>query len=227
MARLYFLGGTNIKKGLVKKVYKKVLAEWNSVVLVFPWTAWFTTKRKNKYREIIKNYFKSIGAKKVIFAELSDSLKKIKRKIKSSDLVYLPGGEPRLLVERIKKRRIDSLLRKHAKTIVVDSAGALVLCEKYAIIKGQGGRPKTTLEPGLELVNFTISVHYGSQIESIGGISSDKEHKSLSKKVKIYAIPEHCALVYDIKNLKSIGKIYIFDNGKKMVLKNLKENFKK
>jgi len=218
MTKLYFLGGTDIKKGRNKKIDKKALADAgkNPVVLVFPWTARFTTSRKNKYRKIIRNYFKSIGAKKVIFAELTDPLREIKRKIESSNLIYLPGGEPKFLVRRIKKRGIDSLLKKYTGIIVGNSAGAVALCKKYVVIKGQDGRPKTILEPGFGLVDFIVSVHYASPIEHLGGISPDKEHKRLSRKIKIYAIPEQCALVYDGKKLKAIGNVFVFDKGRKM-----------
>ncbi len=43
-----------------------------------------------------------------------------------------------------------------------NSAGSLALCRKYAVIKGQGNRPKTALNPGLGLVDFLVSVHYNS-----------------------------------------------------------------
>ncbi|MCD6239880.1 MAG: Type 1 glutamine amidotransferase-like domain-containing protein [Thermotogae bacterium] len=218
MAKLYFLGGVDIKMGEDKRIDERALADAGKdpIVLVFPWTAWFTTGRKNKNRKIIRDYFKDTGAKKIIFAELTDSLKGIKKKIKSADLIYLPGGEPKLLIRRLRRRGIDLLLKKYTGIIVGNSAGAVALCKEYAVIKGQDGRLKTTLEPGLGLVDFTISVHYGSPIKWPGGNSPDKEHKRLSKKIRIYAIPERCALVYDGKDLKTIGKVYVFDKGKKI-----------
>lgn len=217
MMRLYLLGGEDLKKRDSREINKKAFADAGGtpIVLIFPWTVRFTTIRKNKYRKIMKNYFKDIGAKKITFAELTDSPRKIKKKLASANIIYLPGGDPKFLIRRLKKRRIESLLKRHTGIMVGNSAGTVALCEKYAVVKGQDGRPKTALEYGLGLVDFTISVHYGSPLEHLGGISPDKEHKELSKKVKIYAIPEQCALVYDGKNLKSIGKAYVFDKGKK------------
>ena len=218
MTKLYFLGGEDIERKKDSRpinVQAFTDAGKNPIVLVFPWTGWFTTQKKNKYRKSMVSYFRQLGAKRVTFADLTDSFKKIKRKIATANLIYLPGGETQILIKRLQKRKIDLLFKKYTGVIIGNSAGTLALCRKYAVIKGQDHKPKTTLEPGLGLVDFTVSVHYGSPIEYLGGISPDKELKQLSKKVKIYAIPERCALVYDGKNLKAIGKVFVFDKGRK------------
>jgi len=221
MTKLYFLGGEDIEKRDSKEIDKKAFADAGRtpVILIFSWTAWFTTSRKNKYRKITKDYFEELGARKIIFAELTDSFREIKKKIESSDLIYLPGGEVNFFVERLKKRKIDSLLKDYKGVIVGNSAGTLALCKRYAVIKGHNDRPKTGLEPGLGLVDFTVSVHYGALIKWDGGISPDKELRKLSRKVKVYAIPERCALVYDGKKLKPMGDVHVFYNGKKMKFK--------
>jgi len=218
MPKLYFLGGEDIEnKKDSRKINKSAFADAGGKpqIIVFPWTGWFTSAKKNKYRRSMEKYFLELGAKKVIFAELTDSLKTLKKKINSSDLVYLPGGEPKMLVKRLRKRKLISLLKKYNGVIIGNSAGTLSMCKKYAVIKGQDHRPKTALERGLGLVDFTVSVHYGSPVTLLGGISPDKELKKLSRKVKIYAIPEQSALVYDGKKIKSIGVVYLFEKGKK------------
>jgi len=64
------------------------------------------------------DYFTDLGARAVGFAELSNPLKVITEKMNASDLLYLPGGDTSLLVQRIKERRIDSLIREYSKVIV-------------------------------------------------------------------------------------------------------------
>lgn len=210
MPKLYLLGGEDVKKKDSKRINKKAFADAGKkpTILIFPWTARI---EKKKYRKPLKNYFKELGARKIIFAELSDSFKKIKKKIDSSDIIYLPGGETKFLVKRLKK--IKKLLKNYKGVIIGNSAGTLSLCRKYAVIKGQDSRPKSTFESGLGLIDFRVSVHYGSP--NLDCPSEDKDLKKLSKKVKIYAIPERSALVCNSKNLKIIGTVYQFYRGKK------------
>jgi peptidase E len=72
------------------------------------------------------DYFEELGASKIEFAELPDSLEEITEKMDRSDLVYLPGGVTKLLVQRIKNAKVDRLLRKYEKVIIGNSASALV-----------------------------------------------------------------------------------------------------
>lgn len=217
MAKLYFIGGEDVKKRNAKKIDKKAFADAGGApkVLEFPWTA---KVEKKEYRKTIIDYFKDIGAKKIIFAELSDSLQTIEEKIKSSDLIYLPGGETKLLVKRIKDKKVDYLLQKYNKIIVGNSAGSLALCRKYVVIKGQDGRPKTIFEQGLGPADFAVAVHYKSLNTELAGKNADRELITLSKKVdtKIYAIPETSAVVYNGENLKFLGNVYLFYKGKKV-----------
>ncbi|PKM92096.1 MAG: hypothetical protein CVU81_02320 [Euryarchaeota archaeon HGW-Euryarchaeota-1] len=218
MPKLYLLGGESTKKKDSKQINQQAFldAGGSPVVLLFPWTGRFTTAKKNKYRKPTGDYLKELGAKKVVFAELFDSQAILKEKITSSNLIYLPGGETVFLINRIKRKGIDVLLKNYSGVIIGNSAGTLALCKKYALIKGQDRNAKTLLEGGLGLVDFTVSVHYGSPIEHLSGISPEKELRQLSEKVKIYAIPEKCALIYDRGKLNSVGNVYVFDKGKKV-----------
>ena len=63
-----------------------------------------------------------------------------------SDLVYLTGGVPSMLIERLKKLGVEELLRGFDGVIVGRSAGALALCKKCVItyrstseVKGYSG----------------------------------------------------------------------------------------
>ncbi len=166
----------------------------------------------------MKKYFEALGAENVGFMELNDSQKQYRAKIEKADFIYLPGGEVTYLVARIKKRGITPLLKEHTGVIMGNSAGSLALCSKYAVIKGQGDRPKTALNPGLGLVDFTVSVHYYSpRSVYYSGQDPDAELRGLSERhsTTIYAIPEKCALVYEEGKKRSIGDVYVFSEGRK------------
>ncbi|MBU1091357.1 Type 1 glutamine amidotransferase-like domain-containing protein, partial [Patescibacteria group bacterium] len=146
-------------------------------------------------------------------AELSDSIKIIKNKIEKSDLIYLPGGDNEILMQKLKK--VANLIKNYDKVIIGNSAGALVLSKKYVHIEKQNSNIKLSMLQGLSLIDFSISVHYKSKRPNFPS-RNEKEHKKLSEKtkLKIYAIPEQSALVYDNGNLKFIGKVKVFYKGK-------------
>jgi peptidase E len=207
MVILYFLGGEDVVKRDSREINEKAFidAAGAPVVLIFPWTA-ESVDKADKYRKIMADYFKELGASKIEFAELSDSLKEIIKKMDRSDLVYLPGGVTKLLVQRIKDAKIDRLLQKYKKVIIGNSAGALALC-KDCILTRDKENLETTIISGFGLVDFSVEVHYNP--------SKDKELKKLSEERRIYAIPEKSALVYDNGNLSFIGPVYLFYKGKK------------
>ena len=206
MAKLYFLGGENVVKQDSKIINAFAFREAAEAprVLVFPW-ARAPSDKTQKRRKRLSSYFRNIGAGTIDFAEHSETFEEIKRKIECSDLVYLTGGFTTVLIERLKNKNIDPLLRKYDKIIVGRSAGALALCKKCFLTDRRKNAVK--MFEGLGLVDFGIKVHYRP--------SRDDELKRLSKEERIYAIPECAALVYDRACLSFIGDVYVFNKGEK------------
>ncbi|MEM3616677.1 MAG: Type 1 glutamine amidotransferase-like domain-containing protein [Candidatus Bathyarchaeia archaeon] len=211
MVKLYFLGGEDVIKKDSKEINKKAFCDAGGApaVLIFPWTAKSVAKA-DKYKEILKEYFKELGASDIEFAELSDSLDEIEKKINRSDLIYLPGGDTKILVRRLKNADADKLLQKSGKVIIGNSAGALALCKECILTKGRTHH-ETVIFSGLGLVDFSVDVHYES--------SKDRELKRLSMNRKIYAIPERSALVYNNGEIYAIGDICLFHKGEKQSIK--------
>ena len=154
------------------------------------------------------DYLVSLGAGAVDFIEYSDSETTIVQKVESSDLIYLTGGLVNALVERLRKMRVDSLLRDYDGVIVGRSAGALALCKKCAITCRNS--QKVRLVEGLGLADLTLKAHYIPQ--------KDSALQLLSKGQKIYAVPSRSAIVYEDGHCSFIGKAYLFENGKKFRL---------
>jgi peptidase E len=208
MAKFYFLGGEDLAKRDSEQIDKKAFADagGSPIVLVFIGWASKSVAETEKYRRIIVDYFKEVGAKKIVFAELSDSLEVIDNKMKNADLVYLPGGDTRLLVERIKKKGVETLLKRYDKVILGNSAGALALCGDCLIVGGET-HEETTMISGVGAVDFCVDVHYNS--------SKDKELMELSKSRRIYAIAERSALVCNEVEISFFGTVHLFYRGKK------------
>jgi peptidase E len=207
MTKLYFLGGENVIKRDAREINEIAFRDASEAprVVVVPW-ARASFDKAYKRRKRLFDYFRSLGAMTVDFAEYSDTLEEVAMKVKCSDLIYLPGGLASVLVERLKNRSIDRILRKYDGVVVGRSAGALALGKKCVVTKN---RRKLTsmIISGIGLVDFSVKAHYKP--------SKDGELKRLSKEEKIYAIPERSALVYDNGAFSFMGDVYLFQNGEK------------
>lgn len=206
MAKLYFLGGENVSKRNSREVNEAAFhdAGEKPSILVLPW-ARPLFDRARKRRKRLLNYFTSIGAGKISFSSYSDASKEIADKVGRSDLIYLLGGFTTRLIKCLKERHVDRLLREYGGVIIGRSAGALALCGKCILTDRNKSEAK--IISGLGIADFTMKVHYKS--------SKDDELKMLSKEDKIYALPERSALVYENGDLRAIGKVYLFQDGKK------------
>ncbi len=207
MSKLYFLGGEDIGKRDSKEINKDAFADAGGApdVLVFAW-AKPSFDRAYERRKGLFDYFKALGARCIDFAEYSDSFDEISKKVEWSDLIYLPGGLASVLLERVRKRNVDNLLREYDGVIVGRSAGALALC-KNCILTRKTSKLVTVAIPGMQLVDFSVKVHYNP--------SKDSQLKKLSKEEKIYAITERSALISHNGSLSSIGDVYLFQDGEK------------
>jgi peptidase E len=207
MTRLYFLGGENVIKRDAREINEIAFRDASEAprVVVVPW-ARASFDKAYRRRKRLFDYFRSLGAVTVDFAGYSDTLKEVTRKVERSDLIYLPGGLASVLVERLKNRSVDRLLRKYDGVVVGRSAGALALGKKCVVTKNRR-KPTSMIISGLGLVDFSVKAHYKP--------SKDGELKRLSKEETIYAIPERSALVYDNDALSFIGNVYLFQNGEK------------
>jgi peptidase E len=207
MAKLYFLGGENVAKRDSREINEAAFDDAGGApsVMVFSWArASFDQAHKRRLR--LFNYFRSLGARTVDFASYSDTLEEITRKVELSDLIYLPGGLASVLIERLKNKNVDRLLLKYEGVVVGRSAGALALGRKCVVTKNRS-KPTSEIISGIGLVNFSLKAHYKP--------SKDAALKNLSKKEKIYAIPERSALIYDEGTLSFMGNVYLFQNGEK------------
>lgn len=206
MTKLYFLGGESVAKQDSKYINEVAFREAadSPRVLVFPWARTTSDKTHKRWKRLF-NYFRDIGAGSVDVADYGETFEEISRKVECSDLLYLTGGFTTVLLERLREKNIAPLLSNYGKVIVGRSAGALALCKKCFLTDRRESLVK--IVEGLGIVDFGIKVHYKP--------SGDVELKRLSKKEKIYAIPERSALIYDHESLSFIGDVYMFQNGKK------------
>jgi dipeptidase E len=208
MPKYYLLGGENTHKRDAQEVNQRAFNDAGKAprILVFSWARASFDKTFPKSK-LLFDYFRSLGASTVNTVDYSSSSAEIKEKISESDLVYLTGGVPSVLVERLKKSGIRSLLEGFEGVIVGRSAGALALCRKCVITYRSDASVKVI--DGLGLVDITLKAHYK--------LGMDKELKELSKTEDIFAVPKGSALVYDNKKVSAINNVYLFCSGERQL----------
>jgi len=209
MPKLYLLGGENVRKRSAREVNEKAFLDFKQhpEVVVFPW-ARASFDRAFCKRKLLTDYFIGLGAGSVDFVDYLDSRETIAQRVCGSNLIYMTGGLVIALVERLRKVKVERLLRDYNGVIVGRSAGALALCRKCVITSRRDKQVRVV--EGLGLADITLKVHYKPE--------KDVVLQQLSKSGKIYAVPSRSAIVYDSGVRRVIGKAYLFENGEKIKL---------
>jgi dipeptidase E len=203
MPKLYLIGGENVHHRSAQNINAQAFQDAGNRpnILVFPWASIGFDRNYSK-RKLLVDYFRSLGAKDVDFAEY-DHFENIIEKLTWSDLVYLTGGQTFVLLERLGRSGIADNLRNYNGVIVGRSAGALALCNKC--LTTYRGNKETKLSAGLGLVNITMKAHYRKGVDDV--------LKRFSFNKRVFAVPSKSALVYEDSRLSAIGEVYIFFNG--------------
>ncbi|MGL5914945.1 MAG: Type 1 glutamine amidotransferase-like domain-containing protein, partial [Culicoidibacterales bacterium] len=92
-----------------------------------------------------------------------DSTEQIIEMMKKCDIVFLPGGLPQQLQERIIRKELLTALQTIPKMVIGVSAGALVQLPKYSVSPDRKFRQFEAITGlGLTPLPFFIEVHYTS-----------------------------------------------------------------
>ncbi|MCW4025177.1 MAG: Type 1 glutamine amidotransferase-like domain-containing protein [Candidatus Bathyarchaeota archaeon] len=209
MAKFYLLGGENIRRQDAKPVNEAAFADAGEKpsVLVFSW-ARASFDRNYLRQKRLWDYFRGLGAGEINAVDYSEGIEDIERKLSEANLVYLTGGQPSVLIERLNRSGVDKLLKKYKGTVVGRSAGALVLCNRCVVTLRDS--KKMRLIDGFGLVDLTLKAHYKRV--------NDEALLRFSLQERVYAVPKGSAIVANGDGLSFLGKIYLFENGEKVRL---------
>jgi dipeptidase E len=207
MLRLYLLGGEDLGAQASKDIDRIAFrdAGGDPLVLVFPWTS-KAKGRQDVPRRLMVDYFKGLGASGVRFVEQTLPYTEMVKLVEESDLIYLPGGDPKLLIELMRSTGAAHLLRTYDKVIIGNSAGAVALAQEYVLL-AEEGYSTFVVSSGLGLLDFSVAVHYES--------SMDAQLEGLSLSRVIVAIPEGSALFFTDCSISLLGEVVIFREGRK------------
>jgi peptidase E len=202
----YLLGGENIVRRDAREINVRAFLDAGGApdVLVFSW-ARASFDRSYKRRKRVFDYFRSLGADSVEFADYSSPTDEIAMKIELSDLVYLTGGIPSVLINRLKTRGVDRMLSKYRGVIVGRSAGTLALCKK-GLVTDRNSYAISVID-GIGLIDFVAKVHYIP--------SDDRILRRLSCEIPLFAISSASAILRANDDMSVIGEAYLFQKGEK------------
>ena len=136
-----------------------------------------------------------------------ETVQTAKQKIRSADIIYLPGGLPDRLYARIVEMKLLEDIRAHTGIVMGFSAGAMAQLSEYHIT------PDTDYQlfsygKGCGLIDaFGIEVHYDAndavQRQSI-------ERFVREKRKPLYAIADDGALMVDNGSVSIVGNVVFF-----------------
>ncbi|QTD40922.1 Type 1 glutamine amidotransferase-like domain-containing protein [Sporosarcina sp. Te-1] len=206
---LYFIGGGNHVseefEGILSHLKRHVTPSHKILLIPF---ATEPSKIPGWY-DTVKQAFELVGNHKVDVLYDDMPAKAMAEKINQHDILYFTGGRPERLVEQLSTHHLIPVLQQFSGVMIGYSAGALAFC-KDCIISKDKDYPQTIILKGLDLVDFSVEVHYEDTV--------DEELLPLSKNREIYALPNGSALCWRNGELEFIHDIYYFHDSQKVKL---------
>ncbi len=173
------------------------LSDWNSL---------YSETRGSEYREHV-DCFKRYGIQKnqIQWAHyFQDSKEDLLRKIEESNLLFFTGGQPDMLMKRLKEKRIKKALMNYQGLVMGYSAGAMIQLDTYHMEKENALQYYSGLG---YLSNFDIEVHYEKKDRH-----QDKMIQELIEKdgKPIYGIGDQGGLLVQDHQIECFGDVTIF-----------------
>jgi peptidase E len=154
-------GGEDVRKRTNEALFRSIAAiSTTKRILIIPWTQ-ESDDREMEYLHLFRGYFSDCGFQSTDFLNKGDNDSQVSEKFVSTDVIYLPGGDPGILYRALNSKSLQDKLRVFKGTIIGNSAGAIVL--------SRGGIGDRKFYPGFGLVGFFIKVHFKLEKEMLFG----------------------------------------------------------
>ena len=131
------------------------------------------------------------------------------KKLSEVDILFLPGGSPDEMMQRIIEHKLLEHLKTFDKVIIGTSAGAMIQSDIFHISKDYDYKKYQTHQ-GLGYISFGIEVHFRKK----------RQQKKALRKAKylhdiLYVIPEESMIIQDSKS----NTIRCYNNAKQYYIK--------
>ena len=208
--RLSFIGGGNPLAGELDDVMNHLsnYVQIGHRILIIPFATeqlkidrWFNSAKKS---------FEDIGIEHINLLDYRLTNQEMQKEITEHNVLYFTGGRPEKLMESLIDKELIQAVKDFSGLMVGVSAGALVFCKDCIITKDED-YPETQVIKGLDLVDFSVEVHYDGSV--------DEELISLSENRDIYAIPNGSAIFWDKEVVTPIHKVFHFSKRNKQIFR--------
>ena len=204
--KVLLIGGGDIRKEETKDIDKfaiNVLDKNQPNILFIPAAA----NDHEGYIKSFKLYYESLGAKVSVAKLHSEHIADIITKIERSDAIYLSGGDPKVLMDKILELKLKKIFSEYKGLIIGYSAGAMVLGKFFNNSENIDNFKKNdiTIFEGLNIVeNTVIEPHFtkNNRKEFLLITSQDK--------CKLCGLDDNTALFIDLDKRQKIGEGNIF-----------------
>lgn len=127
-------------------------------------------------------------------------------KILEADIIYLTGGLPDLMMERLREFSLIKIIEEHKGVIIGFSAGALIQLNQYHLTPDEDYN-EFKYYPGLNMINnLYVEVHFDHdkvQMDSINRVNKETNKP-------VYAIEEDGAIIHINNKIVEVGKVHYF-----------------
>ncbi|WP_290370660.1 Type 1 glutamine amidotransferase-like domain-containing protein [Peribacillus sp. Bi96] len=202
------MGGGNPLAGELDNVmsYLSNHVEVGNKILVIPFAT--EDSKLDGWFSSVKKSFEDIGIEHIKLLDYRLTNQEMQNEIKDHNILYFTGGRPEKLMESLIAKELIQAIKGFSGLMVGVSAGALVFCRDCIITKDEY-YPETQVIKGLELVDFSVEVHYDGTL--------DEELFPLSNNRDIYAIPNGSAIFWDNEVITPIHNVSLFRKSNKQI----------
>ncbi|MGG4266532.1 Type 1 glutamine amidotransferase-like domain-containing protein [Peribacillus simplex] len=206
---LCFIGGGNPLAGELDEVmnYLSNHVEAGNKILIIPFAT--ENSKLDRWFNSAKKSFGDIGIEHIKLLDCRLTNQEMQNEIKDHHVLYFTGGRPEKLMESLIAKELIQTIKGFSGLMVGVSAGALVFCRDCIITKDED-YPETQVIKGLELVDFSVEVHYDGTV--------DEELFPLSNNRDIYAIPNGSAIYWDKEVVTPIHNVSLFRKRNKRII---------
>ena len=136
-----------------------------------------------------------------------DTHEEAAEKISAADIVFLPGGVPHRMMERITEMGLNDAIKSHGGVVMGFSAGAMIQLREYHV-SPDGDYPEFSYYCGLGLTDgFYIEVHYEGAKEQDEAISRVLAERGGTVYATLY---EKSALIIENGVIRTLGDVRVF-----------------
>ncbi|MGM5481572.1 MAG: Type 1 glutamine amidotransferase-like domain-containing protein [Nanobdellota archaeon] len=161
--KFLLIGGGDLRKNETEKIdlfALNSLSKDNPVVLFIPAAA----GDHDGYIDSFTKSYSSLGFDVTVAKLLSEKKEDVVNKILAADAIYFSGGNPKALIDAIRKLDLSDIFNDYSGLIIGYSAGAMILGKKFNVSESLSDLKKSVvLFDGLNLLSdYVIEPHFSS-----------------------------------------------------------------